>query len=380
MRDVQAVELPTKREWDSICRDGVSPSTDNLNEWKVDSLKIRIPIENVSIIDGGLNEVVMRVSQRTGEILDEKMETSTRSDVDGVRTAFSITREYSNGKRLETFLTILVNAKMLGGRYFEGITEKTIESVYQYIIDLRRVSFSFSDFVKAECVDIDVRMDFECEDLAIESVFKRLQENYIHRNKIDTGILLHRTRNRITGIQFNKRNTTSFLTSPFVKIYNKKADSDSDKHHLFFSHYGISVPSNIWRTEYTIKNKKHLRHLGMGNKLIEVVSTSQAVFSKGIEKTMSALLNPRQKSVENVESVNIAPRDKMMLNALATIADCGKSMEYAKRQILGGLSGSNRTKNTKYLNQLCEDYLRPIKRFNAYEQTDKILDVIGYRF
>jgi hypothetical protein len=99
-----------------------------------------------------------------------------------------------------------------------------------------------------------------------------------------------------------------------------------------------------------------------------------------MEQITNALFNPRQRACEALEALDIPPRDKMMVNALATIADCGKSIHDAKNQILGGLTGPNRTKSSKYLNTLHESYLRPIERFNAYEQTDKILDVIGYRF
>lgn len=373
-------KLPTKKEWDAVCADDVTNGADRVGVWLIDSLKIRIPIEKTEIYHSGLNAVVMRVSQSTGEVIDEKHETSIRSELDGVRTAFSVSKESVDGVRTATFLTILINAKMLGKGYFNGITTETIRTIYEYIMSLNVASFTYDDFMNGECVDVDVRKDFQAGDDEVRHAMERLKKNYIHRDKMDTGILEFKTRKRHTGIQFNKRTTTSFLTSPFMKIYSKYADAMDSKHYDFFKHHSISVPFDLWRVEYTIKNKKHLRHVGMGNRLKDILDTSQDVLSAGMDKTVTALFNPRQRTCERLESLDIPPRDRMMVNALATIADCGKSIHDAKMSILGKLEGYNRTKSMKYLNTLHESYLRPIERFNAYEQTDKILDVIGYRF
>jgi hypothetical protein len=373
-------KLMSKKEWDTVCGDHVTMGADRVGVWLVDSLKIRIPIDKVTIHHGGLGEVVQKSNKLTGEFLGEALETSIRSDLDGVRTAFSVVKESMDGKRIGTFLTILINAKMLGRGYFDGITMETIRTIYDYIMGLSAVSFTYEDFMDGECVDIDVRKDFQCEDLPMVNVFQRLKANFKGGGKIDTGFIPFYTGKRWTGLQFNKRTTTSFLTAPFMKIYNKHADSMDPKHFEFFKHHHIKVPYDLWRVEYTIKNKKHLRHIGMGNRLCDVLSTSQNVLNSGMEQITNALFNPRQRTCEALENLDISPRDKMMVNALATIADCGKSRDYAKKQILGGLTGSNRTKSTKYLDGLFDSYLRPIERFNAYEQTDKIFDVIGYRF
>lgn len=373
-------KLPTKKEWDATCGEDVTRGADRVGVWLVDSLKIRIPLHKVTIHHGGLNAMVGRVVLSTGEVLNESMETSIRSDVDGVRTAFTICQESLDGKRMGMFLTILVNAKMLGRSYFDGVNAESVRTIYDYLMDLNVVVFTYEAFMDGECVDVDVRKDFQCSDDAVGSAMERLKKNYIHREKMDTGVLLFKTGKRVTGIQFNKRTTTSFLTSPFMKIYNKQADAMDSKHYVFFKHHGIKVPHDLWRVEYTIKNKKHLRYLGMGNKLMDILATSQDVLDGGMEQITSALFNPRQRICERLESLDIPPRDKMMVNALATIADCGKSIHDAKQSILGNLEGYNRTKNAKYLNILHESYLRPIERFNAYDKIDMVLDVIAYRF
>jgi hypothetical protein len=373
-------KLPTKKEWDATCGEHVTMGADRVGVWVLDSLKIRIPIQKVTIHHSGLNAMVGRVVLATGEILTESMETSVRSEVDGVRTAFTVCQESLDGKRMGTFLTILVNAKMLGRGYFDGITIETVRTIYAYLMELNVAVFTYENFMDGECVDVDVRKDFQGSDEAVSTAMARLKKNYIHRGKMDTGVLVFKTGKRVTGLQFNKRTTTSFLTSPFMKIYNKHADAMDSKHYVFFKHHGIKVPYDLWRVEYTIKNKKHLRHVGMGNKLVEVLTTSQDVLDGGMEHITASLFNPRQRTCEQLESLDIPPRDKMMVNALATIADCGKSIHDAKQSILGNLEGYNRTKNSKYLNTLHESYLRPIERFNAYEQIDKILDVIAYRF
>jgi len=373
-------KLPTKKEWDAVCGKDVTTGMENVGVWLVDSLKIRIPLQRVTIHHSGLNAMVGKVVLSTGEVISETMETSIRSEIDGVRTAFTVCKESLDGKRTGMFLTILINAKMLGKGYFNGITTETIQTIYSYIMDLNVASFTYDDFMNGECVDIDVRKDFQGGDVEVNHAMERLKKNYIHRDKMDTGILTFKTGKRTTGIQFNKRTTTSFLTSPFMKIYSKYADAMDSKHYEFFRHHGIKIPHDLWRVEYTIKNKKHLKHVGMGNRLKDILTTTQDVFDGGMEQITTALFSPRQRTCERLESLDIPPRDKMMVNALASIADCGKSIHDAKQSILGNLEGYNRTKSMKYLNTLHESYLRPIERYNAYEQTDKILDVIGYRF
>lgn len=98
-----------------------------VNGWAIDSLKIRIPLNRVQILDEGIREVVANVSTRTGEVLQEKENTRSSRDEHGIKTEFSIEKRATQFETVQ-YLIILVNAKQLKERYFEGIKGKTLLS------------------------------------------------------------------------------------------------------------------------------------------------------------------------------------------------------------------------------------------------------------
>ena len=42
------------------------------NDWAIDSLKVRLPLSKVKVLNDSLSEMILYVSQSTGDILDEK--------------------------------------------------------------------------------------------------------------------------------------------------------------------------------------------------------------------------------------------------------------------------------------------------------------------
>jgi hypothetical protein len=136
----------------------------------------------------------------------------------------------------------------------------------------------------------------------------------------------------------------------------------------------------MWRVEYTLKNKKHLAHFGIGNTLHDVLSVPQTTLKTALDKTLRTLLHGRIKVSREVNMDSIPPKDTVLLNALIYAMDTGKSWIMVKNQFLGSLKGSNRSKWSRTLEDLYGDYLRPISRYSAYEENDKILHAIGYTF
>ena len=57
------------------------------------------------------------------------------------------------------YLIILVNAKQLGSRYFEGITIDNVVQLHSYLIGLGVVQFSLKELMKGECTDIDFKKE-----------------------------------------------------------------------------------------------------------------------------------------------------------------------------------------------------------------------------
>ena len=112
-----------------------------VNCWAIDSLKIRIPLNRVQILDEGIREMVVRVSARTGEVLEEKQNTKESRDEHGIKTVYSIEKRATKFDTIE-YLVVLVNAKQLKERYFEGIKGKTL-------LSFTRISSGLESFISA---------------------------------------------------------------------------------------------------------------------------------------------------------------------------------------------------------------------------------------
>ena len=64
-----------------------------IGSWSIDSLKVRIPLSRVQILDESINEIIARVSERTGEVLESKENTKASRDEKGIKTTLALNRE-----------------------------------------------------------------------------------------------------------------------------------------------------------------------------------------------------------------------------------------------------------------------------------------------
>ena len=174
--------------------------------YSVDSLKVRIPITRVKILDESIREMVFKVSGSTGDILEEKANTKASRDADGIKTTFSIEQRATQYDTIQ-YLVILVNAKQLKEQYFDGILIGNIADLHRYLISLGVVQFSLKELLKGECTDIDFKKDFEATDEDVKEAFDLMQKNSTPSADYDKGNKLFWKRDN-KGLQFNKRETT----------------------------------------------------------------------------------------------------------------------------------------------------------------------------
>ena len=110
------------------------------NTWSIDSLKIRIPLRKVNILDESINEMIARVSLSSGEVIETFENTKSSRDDKGIKTTFSIEQRATKFDTIP-YLIILINAKQLGSQYFEGINTDNFIALYEYLMALRVVYF-----------------------------------------------------------------------------------------------------------------------------------------------------------------------------------------------------------------------------------------------
>ena len=363
--------------------------------WSIDSLKIRIPLSKVTILDEGLNEMVLRVSESSGEVLESTQNTKVNRDYEGIKTTFSIeqratkrikkdfeVKDIGNEQRAPEFetiayLIILINAKQLGSRYFEGITQGNFIRLFEYLMDLDVVGFTPYELLDAECTDIDIKRDFIATDEDMKEVLNKMHKNATPSSDYDKGSKLFWKKDN-KGLQFNKRISTKHLTAPFIKIYSKTLDLNS-KSNIFAMAHLENIPQNLWRLEYTIKNKSHLFRFDIGNTLSELFDVTQEQFEAINKASLKAVLEHQVRDL--VKDISeIPPKDLLLVNSLIWHLDSGAYWSIIKANLLGSLKGNNKSKKTKYLEGLYEDYIRPIEGYSKHKNVDTILKQIGYTF
>ena len=350
-------------------------------KFSIDSCCIRLPLNEVKILDSKIEALLITIVEDTGEIVRTEENNKITKEDRGIKSKFSIEIQFNKSNFREEHLVITINSKMLKKRYFEGITSDNISEVHKYLMGQEAVSFSLETMLTAQAVDIDFKRDFTAKRETVVKALKVMYDNAKPQIEVNKGALkfgLHKgfSGDNI-GLQFNKRETTSISTAPFMKIYNKTGDLLT-KSNVFALEHLEELPNDLWRTEFTIKNKKHLAMHNMGNTLEELLSTPQEVIQEAYSKTLQAVMNKRLR--EAVHSGLISPNDLIKVNSIIINLDCGYTWAILKENLLGTLEGSNRTKKGQQLEELFEAYIKPIKKYSNYQQLDNVLAEIGYTF
>jgi hypothetical protein len=345
------------------------------NTWSIDSLKIRIPLRKVNILDESINEMIARVSLSSGEVIETFENTKSSRDDKGIKTTFSIEQRATKFDTIP-YLIILINAKQLGSQYFEGINTDNFIALYEYLMALRVVYFHPQALLDSECTDIDFKRDITATDSQVKKALDTMNQHCTASKDYDKGSKMFWKKDN-KGLQFNKRNTTSFAKAPFLKIYSKTLDLKG-KSNIFAMAYLDEIPEDLWRIEFTIKNKKHLATFEIGNTFCELGKLSQDEIEQMYQTTLRAVLEKRIRLPMHQDT--IPPQHIILVNGLIWLLDEGHQWGIIKTNLLGSLTSANRTKKGQLLQQLFDSYISPIKGYSKHLEVDSLLNQIGYTF
>ena len=204
------------------------------NDWAIDSLKVRLPLSKVKVLNDSLSEMILYVEKSTGDLLDEKerkkIEVGETSK--GIKITFS--REIQAGQYVAQagerkgsieYFVMLINAKALEDEYFTGITESTTFKLYEYLMKSEAVYFPYQLMFEFECTDIDFKKDYfqdpAIQHQALQNMHGRAISSPAHGQGVKS-LFVNKIQgaNYYTGIQFNERKTAT-QKAPFFKIYSK---------------------------------------------------------------------------------------------------------------------------------------------------------------
>lgn len=236
----------------------------------IDSLKVRIPLEKVKLINPLLIGDYTIVQNSTGLVLDDDdfKQNAPCFNQNGIKTYYKIEKQVTKNQTVESFCTILLSSKVLEGRYFEGIQNSTLYDVHQSLQSQNFIDLSLNDFTEGEITDIDVKYDFITEEKATDFVTTLYNGAKMVKKAVHGCSVYKKDDN--CGIQFALRKTDCFKKAPYLKFYEKIRELNF-KSTTFYESYlkgNVQLPPELIRCETTIKNKKHLVLLGAeGNTL-----------------------------------------------------------------------------------------------------------------
>jgi len=286
----------------------------------IDSLKIRISIEKVKILNEAINGSWLIVNNITGEVLEKKYkEKASFVNDSGIHLRFLIEKQFINRERAETFLTILITSKVLKQDYFSGINKDTVKNVYQYLMESNQVYFTYKDFLEGNLTDVDFKYDVKGNiNLYIQAVRELVKKTDLMR-VYDIKV------NK--GIQFSNRETTSIADKPFLKIYSKDLDLFNHSKEFYTSFIKDTKSDNVdslIRFEFTIKNKKHFKKFGVNDTSLKSVLS----LSKGKKEKMYKAILENYIDLYKVKPIvireRLSPNDKVIISLMDAVSQTGK--------------------------------------------------------
>jgi len=334
----------------------------NLGQISIDSLKIRIPLNQIKIIDPSLNSRWLLVNEKTGDV-DENYfkENSFKVSSEGISIRYAIEKQQTASQVIQPFLIILLPAKILCNRYFEGFTAINIETVYNTLIGHKVVKFSLKSFLNAECTDVDFKKDVLIDLDTYTSAIKKITDLARSSKKKGEGYKLRNTSDN-KGIEFSDRRTTAYKSNPFIKIYHKEVELINNSE-LFARKYLQEIDiKNVVRVECTVKNKAHFRYLGIDDtKLYSLLKLSVERKEMILNSTLSKHLEPRVNEIIN--KAEIKPSDRILYNFIISLMESGFSFQTVRDVI--AISGIDckvtRHRKRKELNYIYDSYIESTK-------------------
>ncbi len=290
-----------------------------LQKAKVDSLKLRIEIEKVKFVSSTFCEKYQKIYV-TGELDEEfNLEKHKTNIYKGITTRIGVVSCMTGKDQSREFVYFQINSKMCKELYLEGITQNTIKLVYDYIIDLQVVSFSFEDFLAGYVTDIDFAYDVEIS----PDNMKKLNNQIYAKIRVDKYKFVDRPFGKLdnVGIQFNKRDKAT-PTNPFIKIYHKGIEFETKSREFYEEFLSAYNLKNYGRYEYTLKNAKHQKHLGIEIKTMkQLIETDRATIEGIILSGISE--NYIEKRIVKRDYSKLSATDRLILHLIHEVINLG---------------------------------------------------------
>lgn len=232
---------------------------ENLNNYAIDSCKIRIKREQITILNSDIldDKSKIIISNSSGEIISEDKIKSFSTEINFGTYKIKIALvSYHNFQRQvqEEFLEIYLHSKILEQDYFQGFTDFNIGQVYERLISQNVFFVSRTDFMKSCVNDVDIKFDFISDTEHFDRLTKELSKRALESKKLEYGVKLWENGN----LTFNRRESSS-INHPFVKLYNKELEATQKNFDFFEANCNLEEYKRRRRLEVTIKKTAEIK-------------------------------------------------------------------------------------------------------------------------
>ena len=368
---------------------------------KVDSLRWETHIDNIEIVSSKIGVDALLISIDGGHVIEGSYEEPiiklTECDITkGITTRINkVNRVVGMGGSVEERIVIQVNAKMLRERYFEGITKDNLRVVYDYIIGLGLIQFSYETFLDGYVYDVDICMDVETDVDVFEKMLRRLVKSVKPSQYRKVNAFF---RDNNVGVELGTRDKST-ASNPYFKFYAKGLElchketryNKKPSEYGEFNRYWLGDEYyNLGRLELSIKNREMFAELGLttndANGFEFPIKLFRELLDVDKQKLKSIITTlVKEKYMDTRVNINLGdgkvlPKDDFVLHLMAYIIDNGEDrdffMDIAERYV-GDYTQKSRYRKTvnKYL-----DNVAFREKLEHNHQLGKEAELLGNQF
>lgn len=270
------------------------------SDFEIDSFRIKIPYDLCTIYSTELEQLYLTINSNTSEIVNERLNNRINVGTEymklWIQVAYQnakINSKLQNGNYTKTrvapkkYIIVNIHSKLLKDRYLDRITMDNIESIYDSIMSYKQFYCDFHTFINSDVLDIDF-----CRNVVIDnwkSVAKYILEYVKPSKQTHKGINVFRKKDNV-GMQFGQRDKGT-KTLPYIKIYHKYLELTT-RSKVFTDMYldnAIHIDKNLFRVEYTLRDKKHYSYYGINNSQLVTFLNLNSVKKESIASHMFSL-------------------------------------------------------------------------------------------
>jgi|TARA_R110002124_G_C8901472_1_gene509875 hypothetical protein len=318
-------------------------------ESKVDSCRLSIPLKECTVKNDQLTDLVTTIKyvEDTGVHIKTTSKVSEPIVIESNNgTYFKVYLDsqlnYVNGQRItESYLTILVNSKLLQKEYFKGITKDTFQALYNYVMSTDTFSCSYESFKNARYNDTDICFDFISSIPEFNQLHKSLKISFINPSLLHSVSKADNLGMWTPSAKQPRQQATP--SKPYIKFYSKELDMTYNSTAFAQAYLQPSDYTNVFRFECTIGNSKHKKRLGISS-----IKTIWELLNTDLQSIVQSMVKEYIDKPRIVKSKAMTPSKEHSLNQMRLNIKLGATLEDVRATFELDTTIHNRVTINKY--------------------------------